>query len=523
MKPIKSIIVIGGGTAGWLAASYLQRTMGSNPENPVSIKLIESPDIGVIGVGEATFPTLRNTMNALGIPESIFMAETEATLKNGIRYVGWRHGGPSQSDRYDHPFETPVAMDGYSTMVHWMNLKQRGLIEGQYSDRGIVQGGLIAEKRSPKLMHSKSYEGPIPYAYHLNAEKLGALLRQISLDRGVCHIQGKVEKVSVNEDGIKEVTLSDGTSHSADFFVDCSGFSSILIGKALDVPWVPFNDELLCDRAVACPAKHDSTDSELRSYTTSTAQKSGWIWDIDLSSRRGTGYVYSSEHCGEDEAATTLMQYFKDCNVAPSAEPRFLKMRIGHYARAWEKNCLALGLASGFIEPLESTSIYLIEHALQLFVDHWPTANSNGATREKFNRIMADSYCELRDFILLHYVLSRRKDSDFWRFFTESGVMTESLKRNLDLWDEKLPTNTDIPNRVTMFGPHNYFYILAGLNYLPKHGIGHAAYIPSSISQSVIEKIDSIRKSAIEQSPTMSEFMKKMNSAVENRPLDAKY
>ncbi len=518
MFPYRSIVIVGGGTAGWLAASYLQRTLGANPEFPLSITLVESAEIGIIGVGEATVPTLRQTMRLLGVPEAALFKHADATLKNGIRFVGWRTGGDATSDVYDHPFDTPIAMDGYSTMTHWLNLKQRGVTVPPYASSGVVQTALFDKALSPKMMISPDYEAPIAYGYHLDAVKLGVLLKDLAVSRGVKHIVGNVTSVRCSEAGIESLRLDDETVLAGDLFIDCSGFNSLLIGKALDVPWVSYSDVLLCDRAVACPVPHAQPNGTLLSYTTSTAQASGWTWDIDLQTRRGTGYVYSSAFASEDEAETLLRRHN---GAADGAEARHLNMRVGHRARVWEKNCLALGLASGFIEPLESTGIYLVEHAIQMFLDYLPASAGSEAPRAKYNELMSDLYDELRDFIVLHYVLTQRKDTPFWKAYSSEVKIPDSLATNLALWREKAPSNTDIQRRLSLFGMPNWFYILAGMHYLPRQGIGQSAYIAPKTSLDVLAHIERIRTVAAQQSPPMRDYVQKIVGAVGNAPFAA--
>ncbi len=516
MAPYRSVLIVGGGTAGWLAAAYLQRTLCGDPANPVSIHLVESADIGTIGVGEATVPTLRQTLRVLDIPETALFAQADATLKNGVRFVGWRNGGPPATDRYDHPFDPPLAMEGYSTMIHWLNLKQRGLVSAPYSACGSVQTALFDPMLSPKMMASPNYEAPVPYAYHLDAIKLAGVLRDTAVARGVRHTIGNVTTVQTDEAGIRSITLADGQTLAADLFVDCSGFASLLIGKALDVPWVSYADHLLCDRAVACPVQHTATPQALRSYTTATAQAAGWTWEIDLQSRTGTGYVYSSDHCSDDQAVATLLTHHK--GQPRMAEPRLLKMRIGHRARVWEKNCLSLGLASGFIEPLESTGIYLVEHALQQFIDYLPSSDNNTVGRAKYNSLISDLYDELRDFIVMHYSLSMRQDTQFWCDATSPERIPASLATLLALWDEKVPHTTDINRKMSLFGANNYFFILAGLNRLPSAGIGQSRYIAPAASQRVLAHVARIRSMAVAQSPTMQDYAQKMRGATAHAP-----
>jgi 2-polyprenyl-6-methoxyphenol hydroxylase-like FAD-dependent oxidoreductase len=517
MTPYRSVLVVGGGTAGWLAAAYLQRTIGSNQDFPVSITLVESREIGTIGVGEATVPTLRNMMSILGIPESSLFAKAEATLKNGIRFVGWRNGGGADTDRYDHPFDPPMSMEGYSAMTHWLNLKQRGMVSEKFCDIGVVQTALFDDCRSPKLMTSPNYEAPISYAYHLDANLLASLLRDVAVSRGVKHVEGNVVGVDRDDQGIKSVRLADGSVHEADLFVDCTGFRSLLIGDSLEVPWVSYSDSLLCDRAVACPVAHAGEDAPLRSYTTATAKGAGWIWEIDLQSRKGSGYVYSSAFCGEEEAEAVLHAH--NGGAERLADARHLRMRVGHRERVWEKNCLSLGLASGFIEPLESTGIYMIEYALQLFMDYLPVADGEHVNQRKFNALMSDIYDELRDFIVLHYVLTQREDTPFWRTYRNEVKLPASLLGLLVLWDEKIPTAMDLNRKLSLFGAANWFFILSGMDRLPSLGVAHSPYLSPDASKRVLAQVAQIRKVARAQSPTMRDYAKKVRSAMVNAPV----
>ena len=510
----KSILVVGGGTAGWLAAAYLQRTLCNNPAHPVAITLVESPEIGAIGVGEATVPTLRQTLRLLDIPETTLFTQAEATLKNGIRFIGWRNGGDVHSDRYDHPFENPIGMHGFPMGMHWLNLKQDGMTDAECADAICLQTALFDALRSPKQMQSPNYEAPLPYAYHLDATLLAQLLRNTATARGVQHIEGKVVSVAKGDDGIRSVTLENGRELAADLFVDCTGFRSLLIGE-LESPWISFADSLLCDRAVACPVAYDDS-APLRPYTTCTAKDAGWTWEIDLQSRRGTGYVYSSAFCDEAQAEATLRAH--NGTARPLAEMCHLKMRTGHRARMWEKNCLALGLASGFLEPLESTGIYLVEYALQTFIDYLPAAGKEGRNQQRYNALMSDMYQELRDFVVMHYVLSQRRDSPFWRAYAEDGRIPASLREQLELWDEKIPSVSDINRRVSLFGPANWFYILAGMQRLPQLGAGALPFIPPELSRQSLAHVAAARKNALLHSPSLHDYVRKVRSAIANAP-----
>jgi hypothetical protein len=366
-----------------------------------------------------------------------------------------------------------------------------------------MDGGL-----APKFFESAEYDAPVNYAYHLDAQKLATLLQRVARTRGVSHIVGEVQYASLGEMGISAVHLVDGQTLQADLYVDCTGFSSVLSGNALGVPWESYGDTLLCDRAVACPVEHASPLAAVRSYTTSTAQESGWTWEIDLQSRRGTGYVYSSAHCSDDEAFAILRKQQGGSRML--AEPRWLPMRVGHRARMWEKNCLALGLAGGFIEPLESTGIYLVEFAMQLFSDFLPTNANVDGVQARYNMLVNEHYDHLHDFILLHYVLSGRRDTPFWRDCTMDVEIPLRLKMKLQQWRDMLPHVTDVPRKLALFGENSFFYILSGLGHTPAHGSGLVGYIDPASSDRALRHVARLRNGLQGRFPPMRGYAQRI-------------
>ena len=509
MSDIQSLVIVGGGSTGWLAACFLQRALGAVRQTPLPITLIESPRIADVGVGEATLPTLRGMMQALGVPESALFGAADATLNNGLRLHGWRNGG---DESYDHPFDAPPPFSGFATTAHWLNLMQRGLTQQPMAQACAVQPALFDGHQSPKLMDSPDYQAPVSYGYHLDAAKLAMLLQQTAIRRGVRHVQGEVAGVVRGEAGIEAVELADGRRFDASFFIDCSGTESRLLQQALGVPWVSHADWLPCDRSIALPVAHADAQAPLRSHTAITAREAGWSWEIDLQSRRGMGYVYASRFCSDDEALHRLQQLH--AGHRPLAAPHLTRLRAGHAARIWEQNCLALGAAAGFVEPLASTGLYLVEWALQMFVDHVAPVGNSAACRDRLNRLARDFHEELRDFILAHYALSQRRDTAFWRACTEEAVLPARLVELLALWDAKVPTATDLDSRLSPFGPSNWSYLLAGLHRLPSRGIGLAAHISAEVSQQALAHVRDIRRAAAEQSPTMREYLRSQQGAM---------
>jgi flavin-dependent dehydrogenase len=510
---MKSIIVLGGGTAGWMAAAYLNRVLGcAEGGQPMSITVVESADIGTIGVGEATIPTLRTFLGILQIPEWEFLAETNATLKHGIRFRNWL--GPSVADpepEYYHLFENLPSLEGFSTGAHWLALRDRGLDQPPFWEATGVTGELCRRLKSPKPYEALPYESPFPYAYHIDASRFGDLLRKTAVARGVQRVCDTVEKVNRTEDGrIGSLMTREHGLLQADFYIDASGFRSVLIEGALAEPFVDWSDYLFCDRAVACQLPHEQSPPVLRPYTTSTARDAGWIWEIDLFSRRGNGYVYSSRHTNTGQAELALREHLGP--AAQNAALRHLTMRVGHRRKAWSGNCLAIGLAGGFLEPLESTGIYLVEIALSLFVDYLGGGEAAPYFAERFNAKMTQIYEELRDFIQIHYILSDREDSAFWRDYRHEVKVPESLREKLALWTFKLPASVDLDGRMTLFGPSNYAYILAGMNQLPPGHNHLSPFIRKDVSLGAMTALERNRLTIAERFPTHLDYLRKQRA-----------
>jgi 2-polyprenyl-6-methoxyphenol hydroxylase-like FAD-dependent oxidoreductase len=505
VSDIQSLVIVGGGATGWLAACHLQRTLGAARQTPLPITLIEPPQAASLGADLATVPTLRHTLQALGLPEHRLFSSADATLGNGIRFANWRRGGRVHDDAFDQPFDIPPPFHGFATTAHWLNLRQRGLTQQPMAEACTVQTTLFDGHLSPKLMDSPDYQAPVSYGYHLDAARLAMLLQQTALERGVKHVQGRVATVHRGADGIEAVELADGRRFEASFFIDCSGAQSLLLQRALGVPWVSFSEWLPCDRVVSLPLAHAGAGGALRSHATATAQAAGWTWQLDLQSRRGSGHVYASRFCSDDEAVQTLLNLAGD---APKlAEPKLQALRSGHAARAWEGNCLALGSAGGCIEPLQSTGLYVVEWMLQLFADHVAPAGNVEACRARVNRVAADFFEEMRDFILAHYALSQRRDTPFWRAVTDPAALPPRLAELLALWDSKVPTPTDLDRRLSLFGTAHWSYLLAGMQRLPSHGIGLAGHISPEISMKALAHVRDIRRAASERSPTMRDYL----------------
>jgi tryptophan halogenase len=505
---MRSILIVGGGTAGWMAAAYLNRVLRQpGTDEPIQITVVESQDIGIIGVGEATLPTLRRFLKTIDVPEWQFFTETDATLKNAILFRQWMQvRGSAQAHEYYHPFEYPPTLEGRGADVHWMALRDRGLDQPALCDAVGSQSELCRRYKSPQLFSGRPYESPMEYAYHLDTTKFGGFLRSLATSRGVTRIEDAVVGVHKSDiPGIAHVVTQSHGVLRADFYIDATGFRAELIGGALGQQFIDWSSYLLCDRAVAVQLPHLHEIPRLRPYTTATAQPAGWIWEIDLFTRRGNGYVYSSRHTTAEEAERTLRVHLGP--QADAANARHLRMQIGHRHNMWVGNCLAIGLAAGFMEPLESTGIFLIEKALGMFVDYCGGGEAGPYLAAHFNHKMRQTYEEIRDFLQIHYVLSDRTDSQFWLDYTHDVTVPESLKYKLDLWTFKMPAVTDLEGWLSTWGPGNYSYILAGMNRLPAQVSNTSPYISRSASLRTLRGIEEMRAKIVAAHPDHYEYL----------------
>jgi tryptophan halogenase len=420
-KALRKVCIVGGGTAGWMAAAL----MGHHFQGKLfEIELVESDDIGTIGVGESTVPPFLELIARLGINEQEFIAATQASFKLGIEFADWRVRGES----YFHPFGSIGApMDLAEFYQCWLAAKARG-------DARPLQDyapASIMAREGRFMLPFKARQSPIggaSYALHVDAKLVARYLRRFAEERGVKRTEGMVSEVRQREDGfVERLVLRDGREVDADFFIDCSGFRALLIGGALDAPYEDWSDYLLCDRAIAVQTENAGPP---RPYTRAVAQDHGWRWEIPLQHRTGNGYVFSSRFLDDESATRTLLEQVEGKPVAP---PMVVPFRTGVRRRIWEKNVLALGLAAGFIEPLESTAIHLVYRGMDFFFRFLPDRDCDPALQAEYNRRMVTDYEEIRDFVMLHYVTTERDDTDFWRACRDMALPA-SLQAKIDLF-----------------------------------------------------------------------------------------
>ena len=458
---IKKIAIVGGGTAGWLAANHLGKEMLNR--QGISVTLIESPDIPPIGVGEGTVPDIRHTLKSFGISEADFIKQCDVTFKQSIKFVNWmdkkEHG---EGNFFHHLFDVPSPFDAKKLTTHWLSEEDRSPSYAQSlsSQHAICEAGL-----APKSITTPEYEGELAYAYHFNAGKFAQLLASNAKSKyAVTHIQTNVTEVTVDDDvGITSLTTDTHGELEFDFYIDCSGFESLLINKALKVPFVDVSDTLLINSALVVQVPTQSED-DIPPYTIATAHQAGWIWDIALPNRRGIGFVYSNNHMTDEQAHAKLDRYLGDSKQ--DLTYRKIPMRVGYREKFWHKNCVALGLAQGFLEPLEATSILLTDFSAKFLTQRFPTSTAQlQQLEERFNHAMCYAWERVIDFIKLHYCISDRTDSSFWLDNKKDETIPKSLKDKLTLWNEFTPVRDDFFSQFEVFYLENFLFVLYGMNY----------------------------------------------------------
>lgn len=424
MKPnrIKSVLIVGGGTAGWMAAAALSRFLGPS----LNITLVESDQIAAVGVGEATIPQIKHLNSALGIDENEFVARTNGSFKLGIEFIDWHRKGTA----YLHNFGS-IGLNLQQVPFHhyWLRARSEGSTTSLW-DYCLNTAAAREMRFAPMEKVGTSPLSGIGYAYHFDAALYGQFLREYAEQRGVSRVEGLIETCRRDSQSgdVAAVCLQDGRELSADLFIDCSGFRGLLIEQALETGYEDWTHWLPCDRAIPIPSSNAT--APIRPYTQSIAHKAGWQWRIPLQHRTGNGHVFSSAHMEEAEATDTLLANLEG---EPLAEPRMIRFVTGRRKQFWNRNVVALGLASGFLEPLESTSIHLVQSGISRLIAMFPDGDIAAADRTEYNRQMVLEYERVRDFIILHYHLNERTDSDFWQDCASMAV-PDSLSAKLDLF-----------------------------------------------------------------------------------------
>src|SRR5947209_15960065 len=481
-----SVVVVGGGTAGWMTAAALAKLL----PGICAVQLIESEEIGIVGVGEATLPHIRAFNERLGINEAEFMARTRATFKLGIDFENWGRIG----DRYLHPFGTFGRGRGDVPFhQYWLRLLHEGQVVEPLEHYSMACVMARLNRFALPSPDPAQITSTFNYAYQFDATLFAPFLRARAEAMGVKRTEGRIVDVELHgESGnVAAVKLASGERIAGDLFIDCSGFAGLLIGKALGEPWQDWSRWLPTDRAVAMPCH---TKTALTPYTSAIAMDSGWRWRIPLQHRTGNGYVYSSAFTSDDQAADALVGAVEG---EPIADPRILRFRAGRRERSWVKNCIAIGLAGGFLEPLESTSIYLAQAAITALVELLPERDIADSDRDEFNRVVDLEYDRVRDFLILHYHATERDDSPFWDYVRTMEV-PDSLAEKIELFKRR---GRVVKYREGAFLEASWVAVYLGQRIFPE---GHDMRTEPPAAAALMRGLDSLRaeiRAAAERMP----------------------
>ena len=452
---IRKIVIVGGGSAGWIAAAPLIQRLGCDAREPCEIVLVESAEIGTIGVGEGTMPNIHNYTMALGLDHTEFLRHTKATFKLGIEFKDWGHIG----NRFFHGFgEFGPAIADAPALHHWLRLHHAGAI-GSHEQWSLVTEMARQNRFTPPAGLQPPYANSYAFAYHFDASLFAAFLRDYSVQRGVQRIEGTIVDVTLRAgDGfVESLTLSDGRRIEGDLFLDCSGQRALLIEGAMKEGFDDWSGWLPVNRAIAMPS---ASAPSLAPYTLSTAHAAGWTWRIPLQHRIGNGHVYCSDFMSDADAEQVLM---RTADTAPLDAPRRLRFSTGRRRRMWTRNVVAIGLSAGFLEPLESTAIQLILSAVGRLIKLFPGRDCSAHLADEFNGLMAAQYEAIRDFIILHYKINQRTDSEFWRWCRDAAI-PDALQHQIELFRSSGLIGRTDPGGFTEL---SYLSLLLGLGVLP--------------------------------------------------------
>lgn len=462
---MRRIVVLGGGSAGWLTAATLAAELGGESPDALQITLIESPDVPSIGVGEGTWPTMRATLHRIGLSEVDLVRECDAAFKQGSRFDGWLHGG--EGDRYYHPFTLPHGSGDVDLAGAWL----QGDRDMAFAASVGPQPHLCDAHLAPKQTTTPDFGGVMNYGYHFDAVKLGHLLQRHARTKlGVRHLVDHFTAVRSHENGdIAALATREHGDVEGDLFIDCSGLASLLLGQHYGVRFRCEKGVLFNDSALAIQVPHADAKAPLASVTISTAHAEGWTWDIGLPARRGIGLVYSSSHTGDTDAERALLAYLQRNGLAlADAVPRRLRFSPGYREQFWHRNCVAVGLAAGFIEPLEASALALVELSAAFIRDEMPASRGDmDLVARRFNEAFTYRWSRIIDFLKLHYALSRRDDADYWREHRGLASQPESLRELLQLWAHRAPSRNDFYRLEEVFPAASYQYVLYGMQFKP--------------------------------------------------------
>jgi flavin-dependent dehydrogenase len=517
VHPKFRLIIVGGGSAGWMTAAYLSKAF----DHGVDIQLVESSSIHTIGVGEATFSTIRLFFDFLGLEEEDWMCHCNASYKLAIKFVDWN----AERRHFYHPFQRFGSVEGTSMIQWWLKLNSSiapfdyscfsvpaicdALKSPRFRDGHIFDSkvdGYLSSSDPDKALLLEELKIQYPYAYHFDASLIAKFMAGYAQRRGVRQIIDDVLEVKLTETGfIQGIRTANHGLIEGDLFIDCTGFRGMLINETLKEPFISYTKSLPNDRAIALQLPSDPDTEGIQPYTTATALSSGWVWNIPLFHRIGTGYVYCSTFQSSESAEQEFRQHLGGrSNGCPA---RHIKMRIGRNRNSWVKNCVAIGLSSGFVEPLESTGLFFIQHGIEQLATHFPRYTFDEANIKSYNQAVADVMDGVREFLTLHYVASTRSDTSFWKATKTDLEMPAELAERMKLWKYYLPTNRTINPRYHGFEAYSYCVMLLGLGYRPESSLPSLNYRNSSRALTAFDAICQESRRLVQSLPPLHNYL----------------
>lgn len=510
---VNRIVILGGGSSGWMSASYLRARLSSD----VEIVVIDSDSIGSIGVGEATVPTIKEQFfDVLGIPEKEWMPSCDATYKLGIRYENWRESRETnKTEHFYHLFGELPEIDEIPLSHYWLAKSGKTQRHEPFSKGCYPSHVLCEEVRAP---FDEQHKQIAPYAYHFDAGKMASFLRSYCLERGVHYKEGEMIDANVNGMGfIESLVLRTGEVVEGDFFIDCSGFKGVLIKQLMKEPFVSFKQSLPTDRAISINTTN--VDSNLiRNYTTATAMNSGWTWQTPLRERTGNGYVYSSAFVSDKDAELELRDFLQTDEPA-----RAIAFESGRLRNSWVKNCVSIGLSSGFLEPLESTGLYFVYASLYQLLQHFPEKNMNPVFIESFNEKVAHMIDDVKDFIVMHFFTSARRDTKFWKYCSNELTLSDKLKDLLKKHDAGLPVKRSYVSHdgaysrfhsefERFWSNSNYQSVMCGVGRIPSHSLPLIHLNGIDCANQTFQEINMLQTTLLKKTEGHSNYLKKYRS-----------
>ena len=462
---IQQVVIVGGGTAGWLTAGIIAAEYRVNNVSGVKITLVESPDVGTIGVGEGTWPSMRATLKKIGISETELIKVCDASFKQGSKFVGWKNG--LESDVYYHPFTLPSGYGEVNLFAAW----KTHYSNMAFADAVTIQGQMCEMGCAPKQITAPEYAGALNYGYHLDAGKFAGLLQKHCTDvLGVKHVLDHVLDITPASNGdIESIKTRSSGDIQGDLFIDCTGLACLLIGQHYGIPFVDKKAISINDCALATQIPYNENANAIASPTIATAHSAGWTWDIGLSSRRGVGYVYSSAHISDENAERELRVHLAKSigkEKADKISARKIAIRSGHREQFWHKNCVAIGMAAGFIEPLEASALALVELSASMIRDEMPmTRETMAVVAKRFNEVTQYRWRRIISFLKLHYILTQRRDTEYWCDVSKQDAIPEDLHELLLLWKLRPPNDNDFNLLEEIFPSASYQYVLYGMGF----------------------------------------------------------